>query len=231
MVTKRRIFTAGLFISITLLAWSYPIQASPFRLHLGYSRFEGLVVCRFLRHPPDWVSDGGPNLVIPDFVIAEIPLGKRYALELETGFVIPKVVLGGGFVDRIGVKKNVDHPLLSGVTLSLCLFHKNPLVGSSLELKLDVGPSCSYRLVGPGLGWLHSIQPEVRLGSRISHRDEHGEQGLQVNDYVHISANIFGKKGKVGIGIGGLMVFTTGNRAMPFFPFFVPSVRIIFNRQ
>ncbi len=224
MVTKRRIFTAGLFISVTLLAWSYPIQASPFRLHLGYSRFEGEVVFRFLSHRPDWISNGS---VIPDFIGAEIPLGKRYALELETGFVIPKVILGGGPVDRIGVKKNVDHPLLSGVALSLCLFYENPLVGSSLELKLD-GPS--YWLVGPGLERLFSIQPEVRLGSRISHR--HAKQSLQVNDYVHISAKIFGKKGKVGIGIGGFMVITTGNRgAIPGLLGLVPSVRIIFNRQ
>lgn len=182
--------------------------ASNIDLEFGYSVYPGSGLIKVIfpdnSDRPDWLKSSMAELIIPDLLITQVPLNKKFIIQFEIGMVHPIWMLRYHSGIRIGLERNISSPVLSRFALGYSQFLRVK-GGSTLDIRLK---GCSYPIVRK----LFSIESEINAGIRVGERNDSGD--LQVFDYLRLPVNILFRNRPIGISglsIGTLMAFTFGS--------------------
>lgn len=194
-----------LIINVILLMLPICLASNNIGLEFGYSVYPGSGLIKVVfpsnSDKPNWLKSSKLESIIPDLLITQVPLNKKFTIQFEIGMVHPIWMLRNHSGIRIGFKRDLISPVVSHVALGYSQFLRVK-GGSTLDVRLK---GYSYPIVRK---WFN-IEPELHAGIRVGERNNSGT--LQVFDYIRSPVNILFRDIPIGISIGTLMAFTFGS--------------------
>ncbi len=212
-----------MFLIVIFMIKPLAFAGSNFSLNVGinaYSR-SGLIKTIFPHssNRPEWLKSSIAEAFVPDFLETQIILTEKYLFQFGIGIVQPIWFDHTGL--RIGIKRKLNIPVISHVTLGYSQF-----LGTRGGNTLDVRFNGYYRSIF--WKWFN-IEPELHVGASVYERSNIG--AVQLFDYIRLPVNIsFNKMNiPVGISIGTFMVCTfgsNGNTGFVLLPDFYIAIKL-----